>query len=250
MPPHHHRTIDRVTAILERVARERSGLTLSELATTLKAPKSSVQELVYGLTATGYLTEHGKRYFMGAAPYVLTLMHNPIAASTIRHDDIVAIRRVIGLNVVVAVQVGDTYVSIDRVSENPDTDFLTRDHQRRPLLSTALGKTILANLPDDELDSYLTSTGRNDPTVVESFLRDLPGIRRTGLAFNRGASISGLYAVGTAIRDQSGRFIAAICVTGRADIDGQLEEIGKRLQREVSRLNLNTGTVLPVQQQR
>jgi len=247
MPPRHHRTIDRVVSILESVAREKSGLTLSELAEVLKAPKSSVQELVYGLTATGYLTEHSKRYFLGAAPYVLTLMHNPIAAGTIRHDDIVALRNAIGLNVVVAIQVGDTYVSIDRVSGNPDIDFLTRDHQRRPLLSTALGKTILAHLPSDELDSYLTTAGRYSPEAVKLFLNELPDIRGTGLAFNRGASINGLYAVGTAIRDEHDHFVAAICVTGQADLDNHLEEIGKHLQYEVSRLHFNSGTLLPVQ---
>lgn len=247
MPPRHHRTIDRVVSILESVAREKSGLTLSELAAILGAPKSSVQELVYGLTAAGYLTEHTKRYFLGAAPYVLTLMHNPVAAGAIRHDDIVGVRHAIGLNVVVAIQVGDTYVSIDRASENPDIDFLTRDHQRRPLLSTALGKIILANLPGDELDSYLTTAGRHNPSAVKFFLEELPDIRRTGLAFNRGASITGLYAVGTAIRDEGGHFVAAICVTGTAELDNRLDEVGKRLQCEVSRLQLNSGRLLPAQ---
>ena len=47
MPARHHRTVDRTVAIIEQTARSRDGVTLAELAKTLSAPKSSVQELTF-----------------------------------------------------------------------------------------------------------------------------------------------------------------------------------------------------------
>jgi DNA-binding IclR family transcriptional regulator len=57
MPAHPHRTVDRVTGILETVSLSPRGVTLAELAAALDAAKSSVQELTNGLLARGYLIE-------------------------------------------------------------------------------------------------------------------------------------------------------------------------------------------------
>ena len=62
-----HRTVSRVTTILELAAANRSGVRLTELATALDAPRSSVHGLVKGLVATGYLREEGGTYRIGPA---------------------------------------------------------------------------------------------------------------------------------------------------------------------------------------
>ncbi len=53
MPARPHRTVDRVTGILETVSLSPRGVTLAELANALNAAKSSVQELTNGLLARG-----------------------------------------------------------------------------------------------------------------------------------------------------------------------------------------------------
>jgi hypothetical protein len=61
MPARPHRTVDRVTGILETVSLSPRGVTLAELANALDAAKSSVQELTNGLLARGYLVEEDGR---------------------------------------------------------------------------------------------------------------------------------------------------------------------------------------------
>ena len=71
MPARPHRTVDRVTGILETVSLSPRGVTLAELAVALDAAKSSIQELTNGLLARGYLTEEDRRFHLGPGPFIL-----------------------------------------------------------------------------------------------------------------------------------------------------------------------------------
>lgn len=232
MPARHHRTLDRVAAVLEHVARHPGGMSLADLARTLETPKSSLQSLNNGLVATGYLVEQGHRYFLGPAPFVLSLMCSPLAAR-IRHDELVRIHQEVQRNLLVGIQVGDALVYIDQVGDGPMMEYLAYTRHRRPLLTTATGKIILANLPSRELQTLLTEFSRHNAALVEEFLIDLPLIRTSGLAYNHGATMPNLYAVATSLRDARGRFVAGICVNGGREVADQLEVIGKELLKAI-----------------
>lgn len=237
MPARHHRTLDRVAIVLERVARHPGGLSLAELARMLEVPKSSLQSLTNGLLASGYLVEQDHRYFLGPAPFVLSLMCSPLAAR-IRHDELIRIHNEVGRNLLVGIQVGDALVYIDQVGDGPMVEYLAYTHHRRPLLTTATGKIILANLPARELQMLLTEFSRCHPKTVEDFLIELPSIRNTGLAYNHGTTLPDLYAVATSLRDAKGRFVAGICVNGGPEIADHLEMIGKELVKAIRPLSL------------
>jgi DNA-binding IclR family transcriptional regulator len=240
VPAQHHRAVDRIASVLEHVAREPGGLTLTDLAKLIGAPKSSLQGLVYGLVASGYLSEHEKRYSLGAAPFILSLMSNPVAARGIRHEALVELQERLGMDIVLAVQVGDSYVALDQAAAgDARLDFASRTHRRGPLLRAAKGKVILANLPDDEMRTFLVSAGRNDPDGVNDFLSEVNEIRATGLAFNRGnTSLSEVYCVAAPLFDEQRRFIASVGASGDVSIEPELPEIGQRLLSELRRLDL------------
>jgi DNA-binding IclR family transcriptional regulator len=75
--PQNHRTVDRVTRILEQVVYN-PGMTFAELARALDAPKSSVHGFVQGLLANGWLYETNRRFYLGPAVYALTLARGHI----------------------------------------------------------------------------------------------------------------------------------------------------------------------------
>ena len=228
MVTNRHRTVDRIAATLDYVARHPRGLTLSALAQMLEAPKSSAQSLINGLVTTGYLVRQGHLYFLGPAPFVLTLLSNPLA-SRIRHEDLAQLHQEIGQNVLVGIQVGDTLVYIDQAGDGAMMEFLAYHHSRRPLLVSATGKIILANLPSRELQGLLSEFAKVNPSGVDEFVAELPEISRTGVAYNRGGTIPGLYAAATGLFDAQGRFIAGICVNGGLEIADDLEVISKKL---------------------
>ena len=80
--PQNHRTVDRVTQILEEVT-YRPGITFTELARALGAPKSSVHGFVRGLLAKGWLYEDDKRFYLGPAIYGLTMASGQMRAGSV-----------------------------------------------------------------------------------------------------------------------------------------------------------------------
>ncbi len=238
MPPRHHRTVDRIVSIMETVARDPRGLTLTELAAVLDVPKSSVQGLVNGMSATGLLAEHGKRYFLGPTPFVVTLINGPVEALGIRQEDLEGAAGRVGLPLNIAIQVGDGYVSLAMAGDHAAMNYSTRSHRRGPLLRTAAGKIILASMPDGKLHQYLMSFSGPDVAAVNGFLQELAAIRASGLAFNHGATVPGIYAVATGLYNDAGEFVAALCAIGRSDVQERLPAIGARLQSEASSLGL------------
>lgn len=70
--PENHRTVDRVTRILEEVVYN-PGMTFAELVRALNAPKSSVYGFLRGLVGKGWLYEVNHHFYLGPAVYSLTL---------------------------------------------------------------------------------------------------------------------------------------------------------------------------------
>jgi DNA-binding IclR family transcriptional regulator len=231
MPPRHHRTVDRIVAILEMAARSRRGLTLADIASRLDAPKSSIHELINGLLATGYLIESDRGFGLGPAPFVLSLTGNRVAAQEIDHELLVKVHKHVKCSVLIGVQVGDSLVYIDHVGDDPALQFTARNHSHRSLYATASGKILLANLPVREMDAFLLAARPDEKPAVEQFLRELPEIRRTGLAYNLAGTVSDVYSVATALRRSSGEFIGAVCAIGRQDLESKLPKIGRAIQK-------------------
>jgi len=85
--PATHRTIDRVTQILEEVVYH-PGIGFAELARALDAPKSSVHGFIRGLQAKGWLYESDRRFYLGPAVYGLTLASGRIRAGQVSQADL------------------------------------------------------------------------------------------------------------------------------------------------------------------
>ena len=177
MPARPHRTVDRVIQILETVSLSPRGVTLAELAAALDAAKSSVQELTNGLLARGYLIEEDRRFHLGPGPFILAARANKLAALSLDHQFVAELGKVLGCTVLVGVRVGDAIVFTDFVGEeSPSLTFVARTHARRPLYTSAAGKTLLANVPDEEmyrlLDLAESRAGRRGPTIPRRAPRD------------------------------------------------------------------------------
>ena len=237
MPARPHRTVDRVVQILETVSVSPRGLTLAELAATLNAAKTSVQELTNGLLARGYLTEEDHRFHLGPGPFILASRANRLAALSLDHEFVVELNKVLGCNVLVGVRVGDSIVFTDHVgAESPALTFVARTHARRPLYTSAAGKTRLANVPDEEMYRLLDLAGPDEAGAVAQFLAELPEIRARRLAFNRGATLADAFVVATPLVAPDGGLIAAIsAAVDPADAD-RLDDVGEQLKQAVAKL--------------
>ena len=243
MPARPHRTVDRVTGILEIVSLSPRGVTLAELAAALDAAKSSVQELTNGLLARGYLTEEEHRFHLGPGPFILAARANKLAALALDHRFVAELSKVLGCAILVGVRVGDAIVFVDHAGEeSPGLTFAARTHARRPLYTSAAGKTLLANVPDDEMYRLLDLASPEQAGEIRQFLAELPEIRSRRLAFNRGVTFADAFVVATPLLAADGRLIAAIsaAVDDPAQAD-RLDDVGEELKKAVATLGPRYG---------
>lgn len=232
-----HRTIGRVARILALVASRSEGSTLSELASELDAPTTSILDLLNGLTETGYLNRVGARYLLGPAPYVLTLAARQSPADLVTHTDLDLLAAEGSFTVLLGVRVGDDIVWIDDAGGHPLVEHFARTHQRVPLLGGVAGKALVAALPDQELHEFLRRHPDKD-RVVE-FLGELTAIREGGVVTGLVKGFTprvgpgdetGLMAV--AVRDQDGRPIAVVVIGQHPDfVRDHFDEVAATLRR-------------------
>ncbi|WP_184854959.1 IclR family transcriptional regulator [Acidovorax soli] len=210
--PQNHRTVDRVTQILEEVV-YRPGMTFAELVRALGAAKSSVHGFIRGLLAKGWLYEDQHRFYLGPAVYGLTLASGHIRAGSVTHQDLVALHEETGLAVFLGVQAGDHLIYIAEAGSDPVAGFEARSNIRRTLLSTAGGKALLAAKSPSERELYLRRRPREEAELVDVFLGELDGITKAQVAKNLNPARMRC-GLATAVRSRAGDVVASVTVVG------------------------------------
>jgi DNA-binding IclR family transcriptional regulator len=204
--------VDRVAGILELVARNHDGLTLTEMARLLDSPLSSLQGLVNGLVAAGYLDERDRRYHLGGAPYLLNLMAGRHLVTQVGHRELEVVHADTGLTTLLSVVVGQGVFYVDSCSSTPRYDYLAKNLVRRSLIRTSSGWVLLAGFSRRDLWSYLTTLPAEDDENRERFLTELETIQETGVC--AAPHISDVAdGVAVAVRE-GGRTVAAVSVVG------------------------------------
>jgi DNA-binding IclR family transcriptional regulator len=149
---------------------------------------------------------------------------------------------VLGCTVLVGVRVGDAIVFTDLVGEeSPSLTFVARTHARRPLYTSAAGKILLANVPDDEMNRLLDLARPEQADEVRQFLSELPEIRSRRLAFKRGTTFADAFAVATPLLALDGGLVAAIAAAVDASEADRLDDLGEELKKAVGTLGPQYG---------
>jgi DNA-binding IclR family transcriptional regulator len=221
-----------MTQLLEAVV-YRPGVTFSELARALKAPKGSVHGLISGLLATGWLYQDAHRYYLGPAVYALTLSSGNIRAGLVTHDDLAALHEETRAAAFLGVQLGDHLVYIAEVGSEQLAGFAAQSDIRRPLLRTAGGKALLAARPPAEREAFLRRQMEGDPEAVDEFLADFEEIRRSRVATHVRLSGTRL-AIATTVTNRSGDAVGSVTLVGpTSELDPRKAELTRLLRRRV-----------------
>lgn len=237
--PQNHRTIDRVTRILEEVVYN-PGMTFAELVRALDAAKSSVHGFISGLLAKGWLYQEQHRFYLGPAVYGLTLASGHIRAGLVTHEDLVALEQETGVAAFLGVQAGDHLIYIAEAGSDHVAGFEARSNIRRTLLVTAGGKALLAERSEVERESYLRRRGADERDLIDRFLEEYDAIKRTRIATN---AHRGRFAIATTVRNQSGDAVASITLVGPApEVQPRVKKLSQILLRHVDSWSRRTIT--------
>lgn len=205
-----HRTVTRIVKILEFVARSGDqAVGLAELSRELEAPKSTVHGFVRGLCAEGYLLEVNDGYVLGpGVAHVLGPAENSVVL--LIEDVLTEISARTGETVTVAVRVGDSVVYVHSLPADYEVCYVPKLKVRRPLLPTSSGKLFFALSPKPGDQQLFEKYDARTRAQLET---ELPQIARTGIAYNRGETVTDVAAVAVGVFIDS-TLSAAITIAG------------------------------------
>jgi len=227
------------------------GQTLTELSRAVGMSKSATYALVRTLVDAGYFSESepGPRYRLG-----LTLLRLGDVAG--RQDPLADVVQPIlrelatetGLTTRAAVVDAGYPVFVERVDGPGTVRFHTPLGRRELPHASSAGKAILATMPEPQVrelvaDSGLPRRTRHTIVDVDELLADLAVTRERGYALDDEEDVDGVFCVGAAFFDHTGRCAGALSGTGiKTDLPpGRVDELGQALRRYADRVTRQMG---------
>jgi DNA-binding IclR family transcriptional regulator len=214
--------LERGLAILEAVAKSRSGLTLSQLTRTLDLPKSSVFCLLLTLERTGYLHRNPvtKRY--QCEMKLVRIAGQALEGITLRDKARPVLRKLLEqthLTVHMGIAAENEVTLIEKLDPYTSSSMATWIGKGLDFHCTSLGKCLLAFSPDAEVDRILSNHAllrHNENTIasVQRLKAELVKVRSLGFAVDDEEEEIGVRCIGAPVLDSQGRAIAAISISG------------------------------------
>jgi IclR family transcriptional regulator, acetate operon repressor len=246
--------IDRAAAILDAFG-DAPSLTLTKLARSVGLSESTTLRYVSSLVAHGFLErdEATKEYRVGLGLFQLgqrALRGRDVRRDALPHmkallaqfDETVNLA-LVNQGQLVLIESLESARSLRKGATIGETDYWH---------ASALGKAILAELPDEEVRQRLAGypmTRLTDTTIVdvEELLIHLTLVRARGYATDAEETEEGLRCVAAAIRDVRGDPAYAISVSGlaRRFTGAVTEEIGLAVARTTAEISTELGYLAP-----
>jgi IclR family acetate operon transcriptional repressor len=200
-------SLDRAFAILEAMADAGGVIGLSQLAADSGLPLATIHRLVRTLVDLGYVRqEPSRQYSLG--PRLMRLADSSTKRlGTLAQPYMTRVVESLGESVNLAVLDGEEIVYVAQVQ--PSQNFMrmfTEVGRRAKPHTTAVGKAILAEQPEQDVLDLLARTGmprRTEHTITDpqAFLADLALVRERGYALDEGEQEIGVRCVALVVPD-------------------------------------------------
>lgn len=243
------KTIQTMIRIIEALD-ERGAAGVSELATALGMPKSTVHDHLTSLNHNDYVIREDQQYCLSTRFLELGGHHrsrtqlftiarpelDKLAADTDEHVNLMIEED--GLGVFTYIAKGADAVQVDSVHYTG---------MRVPLHTTSLGKAIMANMTDERLEEILDQHGlpevtERTVTERETLFEELDRIRDQGYAIDDEERVEGMRCIGCPIVTKPNGVVGAISVSAPVN-----RMQGERFGTEIPRLVRQTANVIEVQ---
>lgn len=206
--------------VLELFMDARHGLTAPEVVQRTGLPRTTVHELLTTLAERRYLRREDSTatYHLGLSVFRLG---NAFAERLDLHSVGVRVAQSVARDcdetVHVGILEGLDVVYVCKVDSTQSVRMVSRMGGRVPASCTAVGKALLAHLPEAERRrivrkglAKLTSRSITEPHVLAN---QLDQIRAAGVAFEAGESNPDVSCVAAPVRDHSGTVVAALSIS-------------------------------------
>jgi DNA-binding IclR family transcriptional regulator len=214
--------LERGLAVLELIAKSKSGLTFSQLARSLNYPASSIHCLLLTFLRQGYLhrSETTGRYMCGLK--LVRIANMALDGITLREKASPLLRDLCqrtGLTAHLAVRERNEAMVIAKVASVAGQHVATWIGKRIDVHCTSLGKCLVAYLPESEVDELIRTHGllRHNENTISSpkkLKQELERTRVRGYAIDDQEEEIGMCCIGAPVFDASGTVIGAVSVSG------------------------------------
>ncbi|MFL1899221.1 helix-turn-helix domain-containing protein [Streptomyces tauricus] len=216
--PHFVRSFERGLAVIRAFDADHPELTLSEVARVTDLTRAAARRFLLTLFDLGYVQTDGRMFRL--TPRVLELGYSYLSSFTlpeIAEPHLEQLVTQIRESSSLCVLDGDDIVYAARVPTHRIMTATITVGSRFPAHVTSVGRVLLAQLPDEEIDTRLSRadliplTAR---TIVSAELlrTELRRVRRQGYAIVDQELEEGLRSVAVPVRDRDGEVVAAVNV--------------------------------------
>jgi IclR family pca regulon transcriptional regulator len=218
--PRYSQSLERGLAILACFTPKSPVLGIADIADELDMSRSTTHRYVLTLTALGYLEQGAQRkYRLGLR--VTDLGMSALNGTGLREHArpyLEELRQRSTYTASLAVLDGSEIVYVDRARSlrrgQSEVELGLAPGSRLPAYCTAMGKLLLANLPDTEQREILTSTtltkhGPNTITSKAALRDELGEVREEGFAINDEELAPELHSIAAPVRNEAREVVAA-----------------------------------------
>jgi IclR family pca regulon transcriptional regulator len=204
-------------AVLEAFSKAGHPLTLSKIASALKANNTTATRLCYTLTELGFIQkDEQKRYHL--TPKILTLGHayiSGLAWYEVAQYYLEKLFREVQETVSLSILEGSEIIYVLRIRKRKYLPFDIQVGTKLPVYCTAMGKVLMAMGPPQKTQSILKglefkSLTARTITRLDKLLEELDKVRKNGYGINDEELTVGNRAVAAPIIDENGYAVAAI----------------------------------------
>ncbi|MFA7386291.1 MAG: IclR family transcriptional regulator [Thiohalobacteraceae bacterium] len=232
--------VDRLTALLEALARNRGAVGLKLLAADTGLHPSTAFRILASAVENGLVAREGSNYRLGLR--LLQLGSRVASHQDLRREArpvMEALRDAIGETVNLTVREGDEVIYLDRALPERMMRVEQRVGSRAPLHVTAVGKLMLGEGDETACREYARRTGlpgytRYSFTDEEQLVQHVSGCVRAGFAYDDEEAETGVGCIGVLVHDERGEILAGLSISApierrRDDWVAPLKEAAKQL---------------------
>lgn len=215
------RSVLKALAILDTLGEADDGLTLSQLAELTGCPISTTHRLLKTLVSREYIEREplSGRYLLGSKILRLQAARaSRITVTRVAFPHLRELTRRVDETTNLSIFSDGRIVYLESLAADRAVGFYSPPGTLAPAHCTAMGKAMLAFLPESELDAWLAAnplsaaTPKTD-TDPAGLRRQLAIIRDQGFAIDYEEWVTGVRCVAAPVRDYSGGVVAAVSVT-------------------------------------
>lgn len=238
----------RSVSVLQQLALSHDGRTLAELARSLRAPKTSLLSVLRSLRETGYVSQRGPIYELGAESH--SLAHQIVARQSLpklARPILEELAAETGETAVLTALTAnrDEIVHLDKVESKIALRFAATVGDRRPLYCTAGGLVLLSHQASDIIDRYIKTVvlrpmASNTISSKAALRRRVRAVAQAGVCVSINQSSEGVTGIAAPIYDHTGIASASLVLaapSSRVELQAnELCEKARDASRRISRL--------------